>query len=1009
MMYDRSLFSTYCELKNPIPVKLGNGNTVDAIGIGTVDVVTLHDHNFNEFSLQNVYHVPDLTNNFVSVSAMTRVGNVIAIFDNSGVKIQDKQTLETLGYGILSHNVYLLACTINVPLNFLSKCNADADADDLFELWHRRLGHCSSERMMSMANKQMVIGMDKINGKPGFCNGCIKGKLKRAPFPEKDGITTKNILDLIHTDVCGPFSTNSAGGAKYFVTFIDDFSRMRSVFPIAKKSDVFEALREFEAMVTTQTRLKIKAIRSDCGGEYLDHRVKNWMKQKGIRHERSVPHAHQQNGVSERTNRILCEMAVSMMEQAGVDRNFWAEAISAACYISNRLPTKATGVTPYEKWYGEKPNVNHLRIWGCMGYVLKTGPEKEKLTSKVKKMRFVGYDAYNKNAYRMWDEEKRRLYIRRDIVFLENDLNLPKKEIKLDASNDQLKSSNEEEHKEETNLRRSQRKTQQPDRFSQWATEEEMQDLDTLQNSYMETLFNMTTDGDPKSLKEAMMSDEAEKWKAAVDEELNSHEKMATWTLVPPSNDSQQNIVDCKWIFKRKTNEFGEISRYKARLVARGFSQQYGVDYHETFAPVVRLNTFRSLIALAVHKNMVVHQMDVKTAFLNGDLNETVYMKQPPGMEEQGKENWVCKLNRSIYGLKQSSRQWNIKFKEVLEELGFTQSMKDTCLYFKKDPLVFISIYVDDTVIAAESLAAVEDVKKQLAENFEMCDIGRLRQILGMKIDHGDNGEISLSQENYIRTLLKRFKLEDMKIYSTPSEHCVTLRKHGEGETSELVNQQLYQSMVGGLMYCAIQTRPDIQYAVNIAARFCSKPNKHHMTAVKRIFGYLKGTVDFELKYEHCEEGFCGYSDADFARDIDDRKSTTGYMFKLSGGAISWYSGKQKSVSVSTANAEYIALGEAAREGLFFKQLFAEMGVEIDIEIFEDNQAAIAIAKNPVYYSKQKHIDVQYHFIRELVQSKQIKLTYCPTETMTADLFTKPLVRSRFQHFRNELGLHETV
>ncbi len=1031
MMYDNTLFSQYRKLMKKVPVRLGNGSIVHAVGIGTVDVSTTHDGNVCEFSLQNVYHVPDLTNNFLSVSAMTRVGNVHAVFDDRGVKILDKETCEVLGYGKLIGNVYLLSCDAIVTVNSLQNkgsCRRKVSNNHL-QLWHERLGHCGANRLKFAARRGLMTGMalGEITGEiDPACEGCIKGKSIRGAFTEKKEISSKNVLDLVHTDVCGPFSTKSAGGAKYFVTFIDDFSRMRALFPLVSKRNVFDVLREYEAMVTTQTGRRIKAIRSDCGGEYIDHRVRNWMKQKGIRHETTVPHSPQQNGVAERTNRILCESAVSMMEHAGVDRSFWAEAVSTACYLSNRLPTTMTKVTPYERWYRRKPNVEHLKVWGCVGYALKTGPEKKKMTSKVRKLRFVGYDSYNKGAYRMWDEEQKRLYIRRDVKFLENEFDVADKPRTQERTTIELPDIPDQEEQvgdngkaalradDDENVQevpRPKRNVKPPQRYGEWAKEDEMEDLDWVRNSQLQILFSMisASEEEPKTVEEATNGSERNKWKAAMKEELDSLAQMNTWTLVPPPKGTC-NVVDSKWIFKKKLDENGKIDRYKARLVARGFSQKYGIDYQETFAPVVRLNTLRAVIALAVDRNMEVHQMDVKTAFLNGELEETVYMRQPPGMTVEGKEEWVCRLNRSLYGLKQSSRQWNTVLDQNLKEMGFEQSVKDPCLYVKERPLTYMTVYVDDLIIAGESTEAIQDVKDELKDRFCMTDMGRVHHLLGIKLTHGNNGGISLSQERYIRTMLNKFQLENMKLYSTPSDPSVVLEKHHDDETAQLVDPTLYQSMIGSLMYCSLGSRPDIQYAVNVAARYCSKPNQHHMTAVKRIFGYLKGTIDMTLDYQPQTEPLHGYSDADFARDKDDRISTTGYIFRLSGAAISWYSGKQNTVSVSTANAEYLALGAAAREGLFLQQLFKEMGITFKpIEILEDNQAAIAIARNPVHYSKQKHIDVQHHFIRGEVKADRIKLTYCPTNQMVADIFTKPLPRGNFGKLREALGLHHRV
>ena len=1069
MVYDRNCFDEYHELPKRMPVRLGNGDIVYAIGKGTVGMSTVFHSVQQTFSLQNVYHVPDLTDNFISVSAMTRVGKLIAVFNKSGVEIKDNETKETLAYGKLVGGIYLLTCKMRASLNMV--CTKDESAENNLKLWHRRLGHCSVDRLKSALGQSEMEKLENVD-MDDYCMGCIKGKSVKAPFPKQEEISSKNVLDLIHTDVCGPFSCKSAGGADYFVTFIDDYSRMRALFPLARKSDLLDALREFEAMVTTQTGRKIKAIRSDNGGEYMNHRVQNWMKQKGIRHEVAAPYSPQQNGVAERTNRILCESAVAMMEEAEVDRSYWAEAVSTACYISNRLPTRATKMTPYERWYGEKPDLKHLKVWGCIGFALKTGPEKRKMESRVRELRFIGYDLYNRSAYRMLDEEQKRVYIRRDVKFLEhtfrtkgkeqtkahtvafpdlsnqeefevlkdddieiktkgNEMNdgneqiIPVENVQLIPTENDLSDSDGNENssihdaeimsenkemnvKDEQVTRRLRTEIRPPQRYGEWAKQDDVERLDWMDISRCQVLCKMVTDSEPKAIEEAMNGPEANEWTMAVQDELDSLNEMNTWTLVPlPKN--VRNVVDCKWIFRKKYNEDGQIDRYKARLVARGFSQEYGVDYLETFAPVVRLNTLRAVIAVAVQKNFEIHQMDVKTAFLNGELEETVYMKQPPGITEKGKEDWVCKLNKSLYGLKQSPRQWNCKFDASLKEMGFKQSIKDPCLYVKNNPSTYVTVYVDDVVIAGENTESVEKVKDQLKKAFKMKDMGRLHHVLGIKVVHEKNGGINLSQESYIRSLLKRFDLQNMKIYSTPSDTSVILKKHCDDENTKLVDLKLYQSMVGSLMYCSLGSRPDIQYAVSVAARYCSKPNQHHMTAVKRIFGYLKGTIRMTLSYKPENVALHGYSDADFARDIDDRKSTSGYVFKLSNGAISWYSGKQKAVSVSTANAEYIALGAATREGLFLKQLYNEMGVTFEpIEIFEDNQAAMAIAKNPVYHSKQKHIDVQYHFLRDVVHTGEVKLSYCPTNEMVADLLTKPLQRNQFKIFRKELGLCET-
>ena len=451
------------------------------------------------------------------------------------------------------------------------------------------------------------------------------------------------------------------------------------------------------------------------------------------------------------------------------------------------------------------------------------------------------------------------------------------------------------------------------------------------------------------------------------------------------------------------------VHRYKGRLVAKGYAQKYGVDYDETFSPLVRFSSIRALLAFAVQNDVLVHQMDVVTAFLNGTLKEEIYMQQPEGYAQPGSEHLVCKLKRSLYGLKQSPRCWNSSFTEFLEFIGFEQNTADPCVFArtKGDDFTVVAVYVDDLIVIAKTLDKMNGVKGSLAERFEMKDLGEIHYCLGISIERDEERKcIWMHQRQYILAMIEKYGLSQAKTVATPADMSVQLKK--DDGVSKEVDHTIYQSMVGSLLYSAVATRPDIAQAVGVVSKFSSKPNAAHLTAVKRILRYLKGTADLSLKFvKSCNGSLIGYSDSDWAGDVDDRHSTTGNLFQMAEGPISWLSKKQPIVALSTSEAEYVALSAATQEAVWLRRFLS--GLEVaELEpttIMEDNQGTIAIAKNPVAHSRTKHIDIRYHYVREAVQEGAVSLEYCPTEDMTADLLTKPLPRGRFEALRSAMGL----
>ena len=510
----------------------------------------------------------------------------------------------------------------------------------------------------------------------------------------------------------------------------------------------------------------------------------------------------------------------------------------------------------------------------------------------------------------------------------------------------------------------------------------------------------------PTSFREATSSPDESKWKGAMESEMRSLKENEVWDLVdlPPD----RKTVGSKWVFKVKTGADGSVVRYKARLVAQGYTQKYGTDYDET---VVRQESLRALFALSVQYGLKLHQIDVTTAFLNGTLEEEVFMRQPEGFATKGKEHLVCKLNKSIYGLKQSPRCWNVALDSHLKQMGFSQSNGDPCIYYKGkgEEMVYMGVYVDDIILAAKTESKLEQEKKALAKKFNIKDLKALNYFLGIKVEQNEKaGSLWIGQPAYTESLLKNFEMQDSKPVSTPVDISSKLTQAAENEDG--IDQPQFQSAIGSLMYLSINTRPDISYAVSSLARFSSKPTKEHWTALKRLLRYLRGTVGHGILYKQEGSKECiGFSDADWAGDVNDRKSTSGYVFMLNGGAVSWSSKKQKCVALSTAEAEYVALSSAAQESVWLRQLMTELGSgpETPTLIFEDNQSAIAMTKNPQFHGRAKHIDIKHHYIREQVTLGNITLEYCPTSEMTADFLTKGLSRETFCKLRKKSGVVE--
>ncbi|CAL2267031.1 unnamed protein product [Prunus armeniaca] len=714
-------------------------------------------------------------------------------------------------------------------------------------------------------------------------------------------------------------------------------------------------------------------------------------------------------------------MAKSMLHEKGVPYEFWAEAINTAVYLLNRCPTKALNkVTPFEAYTSRKPGIAHLKIFGSPCHVLIPSALRHKLEENSHKCIFVGYGLCEK-GYRLFDPSTRKVILSRDVTFDENAtwqwVNTTEGEMTVPMPTENQ--SCEPSQSLDTPLQMDEEVTLQAEPSQSLDTQTQIDEDTTLQDEGIgesSHFFDHTPKKwrsaneimakcnvcivEPENYEDAAQD---ESWRKAMEAELEMIEKNDTWKLV--ERPFAKPVIGVKWVYKTKLNLDGTVQKNKARLVAKGYSQKPGIDYNETFAPVARLDTIRTLIALAAQKEWSLYQLDVKSAFLNGVLKEEVYVDQPQGFVKKDEETKVYKLHKALYGLKQAPRAWYDEIDAYFNKAGFKKSPSEATLYVKAEgsDVLIVSLYVDDIVYTGSSSQMIEEFRRDMMEHYEMTDLGVLHHFLGMGVIQPKQN-IFLHQRKYGQKLVEKFGLKDCKIVATPLAMNETLSKN---DGSEAADEGEYRQIVGSLLYLTA-TRPDIMFAASLLARFMHNPTKKHMGTAKRVLRYIQGTIDFGIVFEKGKETtLIGYCDSDWAGSEDDMRSTSGYAFTLGSGVFSWASIKQNTVALSTAEAEYVSAAEATSQAKWLRFVLEDFGEEQieGTQIMCDNTSAIAMAKNPVFHQKSRHINRKFHFIQEAIQAKEIELVYCRTEEQIADILTKALPKDRFAYLRELLGV----
>jgi transposase InsO family protein len=1014
-------------------VVLGGGEEHDVLGQGQI---VFEGGPSGKVYLDNVLLVPSLNLNLCSGVQVTDKG---AECWQGGDDIVIRKHGKVLMTGQKVRGMYMMnGYFVHAPGKLATVCLSERSVD----IWHKRFGHVSKRQIDILAKGEVVSGMKNI-GKENECDVCVQAKQTRESFARSSS-RASTPLELVHSDVMGPIRIQGVGGERYIVTLLDDYSRYSEVICVSNKGVVARKVIEVLLRWQRQTGYNVKILRTDRGTEFKGQLALFALK-NGIIRQSSAPEVPEQNGRAERLNRTLIERTRAILFEHQVPKELWPDAMRTASYLRNRVSTSIQEKSPYELMYDQRPDVRHLRIFGCKGSVMKRKKDRDKFEEVGEECMMVGY-AENSKAWRVIVLRNGKLkYVESPNVKFQESSASPLRS-NLQGFHRHCDEINEQYYLDVVELDQGESRIDELEGESV-ASEElgavgeehggsESSDLDDLDNNnddeeeedvdvYTNPAFEADEDveenvlpsvyprrhrqkpsrfgfdayaysassipeDNPATFKQAMKRPDADQWEQAVREELASLKSMGVFeeSALPRG----MSALPSKLVLTIKRDELGNVVKYKARLVAKGFKQLAGRDFDEVFAPTALNATFRVLLAIAAKENLQLKQLDVKTAFLYGELSEELYLKLP---DELGGKVW--RLQRALYGLKQAAREWHAKLRATLVGEGFRASDHDPCLFMKGSGAsrVLLLVHVDDCLIVGNEKENAE-CTKILAKHFEVKDLGEAKFFLGQEIKRS-KGAIQVSQGQYVKTLLQRFGMEECKAVSTPMEKGKMLGK----ETGVIIddddpNKVLYQEIVGSLLYLSVHSRPDLAFALGVLSRFMQNPTDMHFIAAKRLLRYLKGTVDMGLNFpgRNGQQGVRVYTDADFGGDLDKRRSTSGLIACLHGGAVLWGSKLQPVVATSTAEAEYIAAAHAAKEALWLRKILSDIDGKVSRVVLHcDNQSTLHLMTQHTagVSGRTKHVDTQYHFVRDRFQRGELGVAFVATDEQLADMFTKAL------------------
>ncbi len=961
--YDKSLFLPE-SLRNVTnqALELGDSSILPVVAIGNIKLNVIVNGVTKTILLDKVKLAPALTFNLLSIPQMVKRGciveisnpiltvkhnNIIKFCGHLNKSIGNLWTLTTPSTKTMSAETSktLKAVMRTTPL----KCS-------LYE-WHLNTGHRNHSDLLEMWKKGTASGMEITDVSWPGCEACdlAKGRVEDIPRSSDEIVSSPGTLsgDLMS------LPETSEDGYKYVSTFTDTYSRF-TMLKLLKSKDakaVAAHLHEVLKFMTVQTGKPVQKLISDNGLEYDNQFVKKLTVDYGIRHVFTAKYTPSQNGIAERKNRTLADSVRAVLSGSDLDPTFWSHIMISVNHIQNLLGHSALNMkSPYELFYKKKPTVNYLRPLGIKVHVLKDNYI-TKLESRREPAIFLGYDP-DRRGYKVWNLNKNEVQISRNVL------------------------------------------------FPQSSPSPHLQPLNS--SPILFTKRPIYDEHNPDFSK--IMSDSVlkKKWSPSIMSELENMKIHDAWELVPHTG---QPLLSPKIVLKEKLDENGDHKCFKARIVPKGFQQVQGRDFDDTFAPVAAFSSILFMLKFALNENYLVHHADFDAAFLNTPISHELFMKQIPGFEE-GDHSMVYKLKKSIYGLKQSPRDWWLLLKASIGKLGWIQHTAEDCIFSRKidDKLNFIIIYVDDLLIFAPNLTAITSIKTELSTLFRIKDLGEAKHVLGIKfIRNLTANTLSLNQSVLINRYFAKF---GSKIKQTRLPSLSPTTSIRQDDSNKLFTQTEFFTRIGALSHLAQRTRPDILAITGFLASRQHSFNSNDCNLLTRIFNYLKFTESLALTLEgNSSYSIKTYVDADWAGDLENRRSTSGAVVFVGNSPISWFSRRQDTIAMSTTEAELYAATEAVKDSKMIENLFRDLLPEVSIptpELFCDNQAAVAICESKGNRRKIRHVELRYHFIKEMISNKSIEIKYVNTTSNKADALTKVLPRNKLLQACNYLCLNDT-
>ena len=942
----------------------GSNQTMIATKQGDLPIISIINKKPIKGVLKDVLFVPEADQNFFSTTRFMSQGKetrgkdgVYSIYDTSG---------QLIIQGNIINKKIILKFQLQERKQSMAGVSS-SESKSIGTVWHERFGHMNGVYVEKMP--KLSTGMPtslKVIENITNCDTCANAKQKRSEHNSKRLRATR-ILERIYCDIMGKITPMAEDESLYILVLVDDWSRYVVIYNLRSKDEASDKIMLYIRRVQSKFNFKVAEIRCDNGTEFVNRKLQTFCDEEGIELDLVPPETPELVAVVERKNGTLGDRIRALLDNSHVPIEWWNFAAETAVYLINRSPTSALpNQTPYELWHGCKPDVSRLRIFGSLARVWIPPKKRTKWKARSWKGIMVGY---TRTGYLIYNVRTR------ETVKTCN--------VNIDESKDirDLSKALVQNKAQYLNI--------EP---------KKKVDLDSIENIIIteDNVANMAMNiENPLTFEEAMNGPEKEFWKHAIEEELTTMKERKVWKIIP---EPKSSIMDTKWVLKRKIEPDGKI-RFRARLCAKGFKDKNKYVINEIYSPTAKQQAVRLLMILAVELDWSLFHLDVSFAFLYSDINKEVIISIPKGMNTD-ETKYALELQKSMYGLKISSHNWNKKISEILRKKKYFPIISEPCVYHNPEypNRVILLIFVDDILITGWDKCEILKTIEFLQSNIEIRNLGFPKKFLGVDIERNEQ-KMTLKQSNYIVESTEKFPIGKAS-YSTPMEINLRLKK------PDKIDERIpLREILGTIMYLAVCTRPDVSYAVNYLCRFQDTPTSEIFKYAKRILSYLFRTRERTMVYRKSRKNhniLTVMTDASFASDIVDRRSTSGILIKFGENTVHWRTIKQRCVTKSTSEAEYIAMSAGDSEVRAIQNILIELRIKHEVQMKVDNSGAIAIAENRD--SKNcRHIDVAYRVVEEAIASGRYSISHLGGESMEADIFTKSLPKYKHEKFSSEI------